>query len=187
MLVSRIGTLTSSSSVKTPMSARAGLSCPPPGGVPRQARSRAPAPMSLPSLLRQASENLRPKRDLILVEFVEMLRAASLRRRHVVTELRSTTAGSPSAADSALLSLSIIGFGVPFGAESPNQTVRLNAGMPTSAVVGTSRQHRRTRAARHGVSLELTLFHVLNDVDDLIAAESTMPASMSIVACGVPR
>src|SRR3974390_837742 len=51
---------------------------------------------------------------------------------------RLTTSGSLSATFKALLSVSMIGAGVPLGADSPNQTVRLNCGMPASAVVGTS-------------------------------------------------
>src|SRR5258707_567455 len=93
MLVSFTGCGSSLWVFITSMSARAGRSCPPPGGVPATSSiswvgAQPVTSCMLLLLLRiESAEHFRPEHDFFLVELVEIGSAAFLRRRHVVAEI----------------------------------------------------------------------------------------------------
>src|SRR4051812_8070734 len=93
MLVSLTGCGKSLCVFITSMSARAGLSWPPPGGVPATSSiswvgTQPVTSCMLLLLLRiESAEHLRPQHDFIFVKLLEINRAALVRRRHVVTQL----------------------------------------------------------------------------------------------------
>src|SRR3982075_3476793 len=135
-------------------SARAERSRPPPGGVPAMisiarsgfqvigSSSYGPTPSRArhgefagfidPSTLAQRSTSLRMKSSNAAGE-----RCCGGTTSYPRSANRLTTVGSSMAADSARLSFSTMGAGVPLGADRPYQTVSLKSGNPASAVVGT--------------------------------------------------
>src|SRR5487761_2344776 len=96
MLVSFTGTSSRRCLVNTSMSARAGRSCPPPGGVPATSsisrigrHARPPFPLFMRLLLAhaEAAQHLGPERDFVGVELVEIFGAAFVRRHYVVAQV----------------------------------------------------------------------------------------------------
>src|SRR3981081_406947 len=95
--------------------------------------------------------------------------------------------GSSIAAESAWLSFATIGAGVPLGAERPYQTVSLKSGSPASVVVGTfgSIAEREAPVTEYGLSDPAFACSTMLTI--WLHRKSTLPASTSWVACGVPR
>src|SRR3979411_2204175 len=82
---------------------------------------------------------------------------------------RLRTLSSSSALSSASVSLSMIGFGVPFGANRAFQADASNSGMPASFDVGTFSMVTLRPAVSDGLGLGRSGLNLLNDVGDGIA------------------